>query len=380
MILLTTFTSAYCLLLIWFARGLNHENKISTKNKSDENFVVSVVIAVRNEEKTIGTLLTQLSNQDYPTEKYEIVVVNDQSTDSSGNIITEHSRYNEQIKYVEIDHVPNDWAPKKWALNQAAQIAKGDILLFTDGDCNVGTSWISSMTSPFHDNSVGMVSGPSPLVSTDLTYIGKMLLLDSLAQDALAAGAMARGIPLTCSGRNLAVRRQAFNSVGGYEQSKGILSGDDDLLMHRLNSAGWKIKSVLTPEATATSAPPDGIGAFIQQRLRFASKGLVYYGMPETGLIFRLMLPFLWTVNLSVITGQIAAIWTLQAKWLLPWIIKMIADGVLLGLSVRILGRQFSPVSFLIAELWHSMYVVMFGALGPLLPIQWKGRFQNDIK
>jgi len=101
--------------------------------------------------------------------------------------------------------------------------------------------------------------------------------------------------------------------------------------------------------------------------------------MPDTNLVFRMMLPFLWAVNLSVLTGQVIAIWTFRAEWLLPWFIKMMADGILLGLSSRLMKRQFSPVSFFMAEIWHSSYVVIFGALGPLLPVQWKGISQKDL-
>ena len=197
-----------------------------------------------------------------------------------------------------------------------------------------------------------------------------------MAQDALSTGAMSRGIPLSCSGRNLAVRRKAFDEVGGYGETKGVLSGDDDLLMHKLANRGWIIKNILIPEATVSSPPPPTVGMFIRQRLRFASKGFIYYGMQETGFIFRLMLPFLWAVNLSVLTGQVAAIWTLRAEWLLPWFIKIMADGIILGLTSRLMQRQFSPVPFFLAEVWHSLYIVMFGALGPLLPVQWKGRTQ----
>jgi cellulose synthase/poly-beta-1,6-N-acetylglucosamine synthase-like glycosyltransferase len=235
------------------------------------------------------------------------------------------------------------------------------------------------MISSFYDKKVGMVAGPSPLKSTSSGILGDMLLLDSMAQDALAAGAISRGIPLSCSGRNLAIRRKAFDAVGGYKDTKDILSGDDDLLMHRLAGNGWKIKNILIPESMVTSPPPSTLGAFVKQRLRFASKGLLYYGMPDTNLIFRMMLPFLWAVNLSVLTGQVIAIWTFRAEWLLPWFIKMMADGILLGLSSRLMKRQFSPVSFFMAEIWHSSYVVIFGALGPLLPVQWKGISQKDL-
>ncbi len=379
MIFLTVIAGIYFLLLVWFSMGLLRESRIVPQPKKPTNPNVSILIAVRNEEKTIGKLLNQLSHQDYPEDNYEIIVVNDRSTDSSGTIISEQCSKDDRIKCLDIDQVPRGWAPKKWALNSAVQASSGEILLFTDGDCSVGQSWISTMITRFEDESIGMVSGPSPLVSPDSGTIKDMLLLDSLAQDALAAGAMARGIPLTCSGRNLAVRWKAFDSVGGYEELRDVLSGDDDLLMHRLTGNGWRIKNILIPEATVTSPPPSSLSAFMQQRLRFASKGFLYYGMPETSLIFRLMLPFLWALNLSVLTGQITALFTLQAEWLLPWFIKMSADGTLIGLSSRIMGKRFSPLTFLLAELWHSLYVVMFGALGPLLPVRWKGRSQNDL-
>ncbi len=379
MILLTIIIILYFILLIWFAMGLLNDNKIKHEQKNLGTPDVSVLMAVRNEEKNLGELLDQLKHQDYPEDKYEIIVVNDRSTDSTGAIISEQCRRDKRINCITIDRVPTGWAPKKWALNSAVEASNGEILLFTDGDCSVEKSWITTMISSFYDKKVGMVAGPSPLESTSSGILGDMLLLDSMAQDALAAGAISRGIPLSCSGRNLAIRRKAFDAVGGYKDTKDILSGDDDLLMHRLAGNGWKIKNILIPESMVTSPPPSTLGAFVKQRLRFASKGLLYYGMPDTNLVFRMMLPFLWAVNLSVLTGQVIAIWTFRAEWLLPWFIKMMADGILLGLSSRLMKRQFSPVSFFMAEIWHSSYVVIFGALGPLLPVQWKGISQKDL-
>jgi len=376
MILLTIITTLYFLLLIWFAMGLLLKDKSDVEGKTVWNPKVSILIAVRNEENTIGKLLEQLRHQDYPFDKFEIIVVNDRSTDSTGTIISEKCEKDDRIKYITIDQVPNGWAPKKWALNSAVEVSSGDILLFTDGDCTVKQSWITTMISRFEDDAIGMVAGPSPLESPNSGILGEMLRLDSVGQDALSTGAMSRGIPLSCSGRNLAVRRKAFDEVGGYGETKGVLSGDDDLLMHKLANRGWIIKNILIPEATVSSPPPPTVGMFIRQRLRFASKGFIYYGMQETGFIFRLMLPFLWAVNLSVLTGQVAAIWTLRAEWLLPWFIKIMADGIILGLTSRLMQRQFSPVPFFLAEVWHSLYIVMFGALGPLLPVQWKGRTQ----
>ena len=283
--------------------GLLNDNKIKHEQKNLGAPDVSVLMAVRNEEKNLGELLDQLKHQDYPEDKYEIIVVNDRSTDSTGAIISEQCGRDKRINCITIDRVPTGWAPKKWALNSAVEASNGEILLFTDGDCSVEKSWITTMISSFYDKKVGMVAGPSPLESTSSGILGDMLLLDSMAQDALAAGAISRGIPLSCSGRNLAIRRKAFEAVGGYNDTKDILSGDDDLFIAEASTKTNTAIS-LNKASFTTSLPKTSLKAWFHQKRRHITTAKRYSFKVKTilaGFYISQLLFWLFCISLLII-------------------------------------------------------------------------------
>lgn len=100
-----------------------------------------MIVAARNEARTIEHALFSLLHQDYPD--YEIIVANDRSTDATGEILTRMHRDYPQLKVVTIDALPAGWLGKNHALHRAAEIARGDYLLFTDADVFMEQSTLS---------------------------------------------------------------------------------------------------------------------------------------------------------------------------------------------------------------------------------------------
>ncbi|MFQ6616253.1 MAG: glycosyltransferase [Fidelibacterota bacterium] len=368
-------TLVYLAVLVWLRNGLN---TLPGKNhpRPAQAPEVSIIVAARNEEKTIGTLLRDAVNQDYPGDRVEIIVVNDRSTDGTGDIVDRFSKTHPSVTQVVPGPPPPSWSYKKWALTEGVARSKGEILLFTDADCRLNKEWISTTVAPFRDPRIGMVAGPSPL-EKDGGLWDRMLLLDSLGQDALAAGGLGRGLSITASGRNLAIRRKVFDQMEGYSHIETFPSGDDDLMMHKVSSGGWKLTFCLTPAAEVKSPPPPDLLTFVRQRLRFASKGKDYFVLPFVRSKFRGALILIFLVNVSVLGGQIQFLTTLQSVWMLPWFVKMLADGILLTRYLSFLERPFYPGVFLMTELWHSAYVTFFGVLGSFLTVSWKGRKQK---
>ena len=108
------------------------------KFQTSENFPlkkISIIIAACNEEKAIASALLSLLKQDYPD--FEIIVVNDRSTDSTGAILEQLAKTDNRIKLVHIKTLPDGWLGKTNALHQASQLATGEWLLFTDADIHM---------------------------------------------------------------------------------------------------------------------------------------------------------------------------------------------------------------------------------------------------
>lgn len=94
--------------------------------------LVSVVIAARDEEQRIGETLRGLLASDYS--RLEVILANDRSTDRTAEIAESIAANDDRLCMVTIDHVPDGWLGKTNAMTQAAKMASGEFLLFTDGD------------------------------------------------------------------------------------------------------------------------------------------------------------------------------------------------------------------------------------------------------
>ncbi|MCG2744565.1 MAG: glycosyltransferase family 2 protein, partial [Desulfobacteraceae bacterium] len=97
--------------------------------------LVSIIVPACNEAETIAPALATLLAQDYVN--LEIVVVNDRSTDGTGEILREMQLRHPELIVLDIDELPEGWLGKHHALHCGAALAKGDILLFTDADIHM---------------------------------------------------------------------------------------------------------------------------------------------------------------------------------------------------------------------------------------------------
>ncbi len=125
---------------------------------------VSIISPVRNAERTIDTTMQYLLNVDYPRDKMEIVLADGGSTDNTKGII---KKWMEKYNFIKIVDVPDSKSPGH-ARNAALKVVKGDIILFTDGDCAPHKDWIDKLVDPFlKDPKVGMVGGEIYTLRTD---------------------------------------------------------------------------------------------------------------------------------------------------------------------------------------------------------------------
>ena len=147
----------YCLYVILFITGLYRLKNTPRKSSLSHYPNVSVVIAARNESKNLSGLLDDLTFQDYPKNKLEIIIADDRSTDNTWKIITNFRNEYLNFRGIQITNKSNKMTPKKHALSEAISTARGSIILSTDGDCRVATTWVSSMLAEL-ESSTGIVT------------------------------------------------------------------------------------------------------------------------------------------------------------------------------------------------------------------------------
>jgi len=120
---------------------------------------VSVLVPARDEERYISDCLESLVHQQYPSDRYEIVVVNDRSTDSTPQIIRSYMEEHSMIKCVTVDSNSSGLTGKQNALNEGLKLCSGDIILNTDADCIAGPLWVRRTVSCFTPQ-IGKLASP----------------------------------------------------------------------------------------------------------------------------------------------------------------------------------------------------------------------------
>ena len=358
----------YLIYIIWISEPLFFKKKIISNTTHP---YVSVVISARNESKNITALFKGLIRQTYPNNRFEIIIANDRSTDDTLNKLMSFKNKIQNLKIIDIQKTRINWAPKKWALNKCIEEAKGKIILQTDADCVHNNKWIESMVIPFEDTQTGFVAGPSYIGIHD-NFVNELLKLESIAQESFSYANSKRQLYVSCTARNIAYRKIVFQEIKGYHNIAHIKSGDDDLLLHKIaTQTKWNIKYIANQNALVSSIIPSSIKSLYLQRLRYASKSLLYYNLSTPNEV-KLILPFLYFSNLICVISILQFINTHMLFWFVPILIKSIAEIILITKYMSKIQINFKFLYFIILMIIHPFYIIIFGALAPFLSVQWK--------
>ncbi len=360
------FAISYYTFILYLSTGFNKQKT----TKSNTVFTVSVLIPCHNEAKTLPSLLKCLEKQSYPSEKIEYLFINDRSTDQTQDILSSFTDSHSNAKLINIESTPENHAPKKWALLQGIQSASGEIIITTDADTQPNPEWIESLVS-FFEKDTGMVLA-NAAYRTDIPFhsiFHQFLALEYFTLGAVSASSAILGFPITCNGANLAYRKQAFLDAEGFGESIQQLSGDDDLLMHRIQEmTSWKIRYALTPKASVPTDPPHTFSHFIRQRIRFSSKHIAY------------------PLNLKILLSGVYGYYFLMCLQLVlsffhPWIrmafagqliFKAIFELCFLSKAKNVLDNRPLLKWYPLAVIPHFFYIVIFPVLGNILKPRWK--------
>ncbi|NER12374.1 glycosyltransferase [Leptobacterium flavescens] len=200
---------------------------------------VSVIICAKNESENLRENLPKIIDQNYP--EFQVVLINDASSDDSLKIMEDFAKKHAFIKVVDVKSNETFWGNKKYALTLGIKAAKYDHLLFTDADCKVNSEiWISEMAGKFNDHQT-IVLGYSPYKRIKKSFLNALIRFETLLT-AIQYFSYARiGIPYMGVGRNLAYHKKEFFNAKGFIKHMHVKSGDDDLFIkevaHKENTA-----------------------------------------------------------------------------------------------------------------------------------------------
>ena len=239
---------------------LGRVHRVHPVMKDDFLPTVSVLISARNEEKDIGWKVTETLAWDYPREGLELLVASDASEDRTEEIL--QAIKDPRLKAVRIERRSG----KGVALNRLAQLARGELLFFTDANAHIPAHCLKRMVGHFADERVGCVTGMTtaqPAVdlvieSGDRLYLGYETTISQLESQL--------GSVLVCDGAIFCIRRSLFHPV--FPE----LANDLELPM-RIGDAGYWILHEPTARVfeKETSSPQEEFA----RRRRICGQGLL---------------------------------------------------------------------------------------------------------
>ena len=253
----------FSIFLLIFGLGILRNWKV----KSPVQNTYSILIACRNEESNLPELFQSLREIDYPNDKFEIIIVDDASDDDSFKLISTFCSEIENAKCFRLEEKDPEYFGKKAALKKAADNAIYDFLLFTDADCFPQPDWLKSYNKLISEKT-GMVAG-----NYEEKNASSLRIFSNRVSFAIYAGTIGFNCPFSASGGNMAVRKQAFLEVGGYDKIKQHKAGDDKLLLNLIRKTKWQIS--YNPESIVqTKAVSDRNSYHHQQKRRYGKFGM----------------------------------------------------------------------------------------------------------
>lgn len=359
----------YAILILWFTHGWYQLPVFWPGEAHSARF--SIVVALRNEEANIVKLLDTLRRQKYCEKKFEVLLVNDFSTDSTPHLITQRLATGMYPNFRLISLADfTDKSGKKSAITIGIQHSEFDWIITTDADCIFGQHWLQSFAGFINSEKPDMVIGPVVVVA-EANLFSQMQSLEFMSLSGVTAGSAAVGRAVMCNGANLAFRKELFNKVGGYHDNNRFASGDDMFLLQKFKKLNnTRISYLKSHGAIAYTRPKATLFEFFSQRGRWAGKA---HGYHDGFTIFAGSV--VAAINLLILSGVIAGFLVsnnllLTALFLL--VFKATADFLLLYSFSAYLQKRELMWLYPALALIYPVYVATALAMGFLIKPKWK--------
>ncbi len=354
----------YVLLLLTLLVGWVRIRRQPMPPRTADPTPISVIVAARNEAGNIGSLLDDLGSTAFPADRFEVIVIDDHSTDATAEIVRQAIPNIPQAKFLRL---PEGRTGKKAALQLGIEQSRFGVIATTDADCTVSKNWLTCLASYFGAAATKLVVGPVKITESP-SFIDSLQVMEFVSVAGTAAATIGLGHPVMANGANLAFRKETFTEVGGYDDNLAIASGDDEFLLRKVfGKYPGGIRYLNYYEAAITTPPLPTIGGFVSQRIRWAGKWRHNSDWVARALAFFVLLSqfsFLGLIVLSVDNPALSGLIGL----------KLLLEGVFIGWVSRFLDRRFDVLAFAVLEILYPFYVLFIGIGSMFLSFQWKGR------
>jgi len=335
---------------------------------------VSVVVPFRDEEKEIPGLIDDLFTQTYPEEYFEVLLVNDHSTDGSKEMLLKALEGKKSFRLLDL---PEGIRGKKAALGFGISRAAGKWILQTDADCRLRPGFLAARMAHLARNPSDLSAGFVTVGKRGDGFTQIFERLDLLSLSASGAGSFKLGRPLMCSGANLLYSRKLYWHTRPFDPEGSIPSGDDMFLMIGARRLGRSVSFCTDPETLVETAPAGSLPVLLRQRIRWASKA-PFYRMADIQAIALL-------VAITQLSMLLLPLWIVLFPGMWIWltgagILKAAADFYLLWVTTGLTSGRKDLLYFLPVSLFYYPFQLLVLAGSLMSRPAWKGRQSTHSK
>lgn len=332
---------------------------------------ISIIIVGRNEAINIKKCIRSITKNKYPTSHYEIIYVDDHSSDNSKEVLNSLNIENLrvfQLKDAIGKSKINNF--KKEAIRYAISKAKSEIILQTDADTFVGKEWILSHAKMFNNKSINIVTGPV-LFQSKNSLLEQFQKYDLITTIGVTGAGIASTKYFMANGANMSYRKLKYIEV---TEKSNYASGDDMFLVQSINKKyPGSVSFLNTSEAVVTTYPENCITDLFKQRLRWATKTNSY---TNTNLKLLVLLVFLANFIILFNAIIIPFFGLYQLIFLLELLIaKLFVDVGFVVMVARFFQQKINFPYLILSLILYPFYIVIIGITSLFVKnYNWKGR------
>lgn len=365
----------YGLLILYYSKGSDRLKDLVYDQDKPVHFF-SILVPFRNEELSLPEMLESIASLEYPVDQFELILINDASSDTSVSIVNSFKKKHPNIHLSLINNVHQSTSPKKDAIQEGIARASYDWIVTTDADCVVPKTWLGAFNSMITVQAPKMIVAPVTYLPKK-GFLHKFQLLDFLSLQGITMGSFGMkdknfGHPFLCNGANLCYSKESFKEVSGFLGNQHIPSGDDVFLLEKmLKKFPGEVQFIKSQASIVLTSSKDSFRELIEQRVRWAAKTTAYksFYTKSIGVL-------VFATSLSMVI-----IFILASLGQLPWLhvgflyaLKFNIDFILLYKTSQFFEQQEVMKSYFMSSLLHPFYTVLVATLSFKKSFTWKDR------
>ncbi len=380
------FVTAFIFFIVYAALIIYYRHcwqQISTYHSTDKKPItkVTIIIPARNEAENIGQCLQSIIQQTYPAELFEVIVVDDHSTDNTAGVVQCFAKQHIQCLFLKDFVTDNLNSYKKKAIEIAISQSTGDLIITTDADCFMGGRWLQTIVSFYEEYRPAFIAAPVS-INCNNRFLAIFQALDFMTLQGITGASVHKKMYSMCNGANLAYEKNAYTEVGGFKGIDNIASGDDMLLMHKIYQRyPDRVLFLKSKDAIVQTKPMNTLNKFFNQRIRWASKAEKYNDkriLPVLIIVYFFNLILLALPIIAVFSNGTNSFlhysFSIIQYWFLLLVLKTLVEILFLFPVAVFFEKRHILWWFPLAQPFHILYTIAAGWLGKFGTYTWKSR------